>query len=122
MNNKNIPRSFKYAIQGFKIAFLNEFKIRLHFAIVVVVVTGGVLLNLSILEWISVVISMGIVLITELINTSIETLSDTLHPDVSEGIKNTKDIAASAVLIASTTALTIGLIVFIPYLCQYFKI
>ena len=122
MNNKNIPRSFKYAIQGFKIAFLNEFKIRLHFAIVVVVVTGGLLLNLSILEWIAVVISMGIVLITELINTSIETLSDTLHPDVSEGIKNTKDIAASAVLIASTTALTIGLIVFIPYLCQYFKI
>ena len=122
MNNKNIPRSFKYAIQGFKIAFFNEFKIRLHCAIVVVVVTGGLLLNLSILEWISVVISMGIVLITELINTSIETLSDTLHPDVSEGIKNTKDIAASAVLIASTTALTIGLIVFIPYLCQYFKI
>ena len=122
MNNKNIPLSFKYAIQGFKIAFLNEFKIRLHSAIVVVVVIGGLLLNLSILEWISVVISMGIVLITELINTSIETLSDTLHPDVSEGIKNTKDIAASAVLIASTTALVIGLIVFIPYLCQYFKI
>lgn len=122
MNNKNIPLSFKYAIQGFKIAFLNEFKIRLHSAIVVVVVIGGLLLNLSILEWISVVISMGIVLITELINTSIETLSDTLHPDMSEGIKNTKDIAASAVLIASTTALVIGLIVFIPYLCQYFKI
>lgn len=122
MNNKNIPRSFKYAIQGFKIAFLNEFKIRLHCSIVVVVVTGGLLLNLSILEWIAVVISMGIVLITELINTSIETLSDTLHPDVSEGIKNTKDIAASAVLIASTTALIIGLIVFIPYLFQYFKI
>ena len=122
MNNKNIPRSFKYAIQGFRIALLNEFKIRLHCAIVVIVVTGGFLLNLSILEWISVVISMGMVLITELINTSIETLSDTLHPDVSEGIKNTKDIAASAVLIASTTALIIGLIVFIPYLCQYFKI
>ncbi len=122
MNNKNIPLSFKYAIQGFKIAFLNEFKIRLHSAIVVVVVIGGLLLNLSILEWISIVISMGIVLITELINTSIETLSDTLHPDISEGIKNTKDIAASAVLIASTTALVIGLIVFIPYLCQYFKI
>ena len=122
MNNKNIPLSFKYAIQGFKIAFLNEFKIRLHSAIVVVVVIGGLLLNLSILEWISVVISMGIVLITELINTSIETLSDTLHPDMSEGIKNTKDIAASAVLIASTTALIIGLIVFIPYLCQYIKI
>tara|TARA_B100001057_G_scaffold305706_1_gene305844 strand:- start:268 stop:636 length:369 start_codon:yes stop_codon:yes gene_type:complete len=122
MNNKNIPLSFKYAIQGFKIAFLNEFKIRLHSAIVVIVVIGGLLLNLSILEWISVVISMGIVLITELINTSIETLSDTLHPDMSEGIKNTKDIAASAVLIASTTALVIGLIVFIPYLCQYFKI
>ena len=122
MNNKNIPRSFKYAIQGFRIALLNEFKIRLHCTIVVIVVTGGFLLNLSILEWISVVISMGMVLITELINTSIETLSDTLHPDVSEGIKNTKDIAASAVLIASTTALIIGLIVFIPYLCQYFKI
>ena len=122
MNNKNIPLSFKYAIQGFKIAFLNEFKIRLHSAIVVIVVIGGLLLNLSILEWISVVISMGIALITELINTSIETLSDTLHPDMSEGIKNTKDIAASAVLIASTTALVIGLIVFIPYLCQYFKI
>ena len=122
MNNKNISLSFKYAIQGFKIAFLNEFKIRLHSAIVVVVVIGGLLLNLSILEWISVVVSMGMVLITELINTSIETLSDTLHPDMSEGIKNTKDIAASAVLIASTTALVIGLIVFIPYLCQYFKI
>tara|TARA_Y100000389_G_C17297754_1_gene431352 strand:+ start:188 stop:556 length:369 start_codon:yes stop_codon:yes gene_type:complete len=121
MNNKNIPRSFKYAIQGFKIAFLTEFKIRLHSVIAVFVIGVGILLNLSPFEWISLIISMGVVLITELINTSIETLSDTLHPEISEGIKNTKDIAASAVLIASTAALVIGLIIFIPYLGDYFN-
>ena len=65
-------------------------------------------------EWIAVILSIGLVFVAEIINTSIENLSDFVSPGENEQIKKIKDISAAGVLIAAIIAFTIGMIIFLP--------
>ncbi|HQB19279.1 MAG TPA: diacylglycerol kinase [Bacteroidales bacterium] len=56
----------------------------------------------------------------EIINTVIENMADFVSPAKNDKIKKIKDLSAAAVLISSMTALTIGLIVFIPKIKMIF--
>jgi diacylglycerol kinase (ATP) len=58
--------------------------------------------------WGVMAMAIGLVIGAELLNTAIETLADHLHPQQHEAIKRTKDVAAGAVLVASTGALVTG--------------
>lgn len=77
-------------------------------------IIAAYLLSISLLEWISILIAIGLVFSLELINSSIESLADFTSPEKNEQIKKVKDLAAAGVLIASLTALCIGLIIFLP--------
>jgi diacylglycerol kinase len=54
------------------------------------------------------------VITAEIINTAIEQIANFISPDKNENIKKIKDLSAAAVLISAVTALSVGLIVFIP--------
>ncbi|CAI8380004.1 MAG: Undecaprenol kinase [Owenweeksia sp. TMED14] len=120
MNKHTIIQSFKFAINGFIVAAFTERNLKLHLLSAITVIIAGVFFQISLAEWNSVVIAISLVFISELFNTSIETLSDTLHPEIHKGIQHTKDIAASAVVFASLCSLTIGVIIFGPHLLNYF--
>jgi diacylglycerol kinase len=55
----------------------------------------------------------------ELLNTSLEALADTLHPQRAEGIGRAKDAAAGAVLVTAILAGIVGSIVFGPKLWDF---
>jgi diacylglycerol kinase len=57
----------------------------------------------------------GFVLVAEAFNTAIEIDIDLTSPEYHPYAKDTKDVAAGAVLIAACTAALIGLIIFVPY-------
>jgi diacylglycerol kinase len=79
-----------------------------------------VLLKLNFYEWIAVTFAIGFVISVEIINTVIENMADFVSPTKNDKIKKIKDLSAAAVLISSMTALTIGLIVFIPKIKMIF--
>ena len=56
------------------------------------------------------IVSGGAVLAAELLNTALEHLADRLHPEQHPVIRTAKDCAAAAVLLASISALLIGLL------------
>ena len=56
------------------------------------------------------------VLLTELTNTGIETLTDLVSPEYNEKAGHVKDICAGAVVVAALFALITGLIIFVPKL------
>ena len=60
---------------------------------------------LSAFEFLAIVFSYGLILITELINTSVEQLLERLHPEHHETIGRSKDIASASVLVAFVLAL-----------------
>jgi diacylglycerol kinase len=106
-------KSFSYAFNGFKLLFLYEHNSWIHIGATTSVVIAGILLHLTLYEWIIIFMLIGLVFITEIINTAIEYLSNYVSPHFSEKIRNVKDLAAAAVLTSSIIAALIGSIIFL---------
>jgi Diacylglycerol kinase len=81
---------------------------------------AGLLLGISILEWVAIIIVIGFVIALEAINSSIEKLSDFVSPEKHNQIKTVKDLSAAGVLIGAITAVIVGLLVFIPMIFALF--
>ena len=62
------------------------------------------------------VLAAGMVLAAEAFNTAIEIDIDLTSPEFHPYARDTKDVAAGAVLIAASTAFVIGMVVFGPHL------
>jgi diacylglycerol kinase len=107
-------RSFRFAFNGISLFFRREHNARIHAAAAVIVLTAGFVLRLSRMELIAVLIAIALVWISELVNTAVEKIMDHLSPQLHPAVKEIKDLAAGAVLIAAIIACLIGGIIFIP--------
>jgi diacylglycerol kinase len=83
-----------------------------------VVAAVAVIYDVSTGTWAVLLISIGMVLAAELINTAIETLGDRVESDYDPAIRDTKDIAAAAVLVISGIAAATGFVVLWPYIMK----
>ncbi len=59
-------------------------------------------------------LAIALVIISEILNTAIEIDIDLTSPEYHPYARDTKDVAAGAVLAAALFALIIGLLVFVP--------
>lgn len=109
-------KSFKYAFAGLKTLFVEEHNARIHLVSALIVIVLGFVFKISLNEWISLIVVMGLVFICELINTSLEALADFASPEKHPQIKKVKDLAAASVLISAVSALLVGIIIFGPKL------
>lgn len=107
-------KSFKYAFEGLKYAFKYEQNILVHTLATIVVIIAGIFFEIKPFEWLTLTLIIGLVIATELINTSIEATIDLVTKEVHPLAKVAKDTAAAAVLVFGLTAIVIGLIIFIP--------
>ena len=108
--------TFKFAWQGLRYFFHSELKASIHLIAAILAIGLGALLKISAVEWVLIALAIGIVLMAEIANTAIEMLVDMVTREQNKAAGTTKDLAASAVLVASATALVIGLIIFLPRL------
>lgn len=125
MENKHNKKSigyqletFRYAFKGIQWFFSSEFKSRIHSVCALAAIVLGIIVKLSHTDWILVAIAIGLVFITEIINTGIELMVDELVKEQNTPAGRIKDLSAGAVLIAALTALTIGIIVFVPEIVE----
>ena len=68
----------------------------------------GLALNISRTDFILLCMAIVLVLVTEMLNTAIETTVDMISEEYHPKAKNAKDIAAGVVLIASIGSLMLG--------------
>ena len=106
--------SFKYSFQGIIHAVKNEQSVLVMVICTVLAVTFGFLLKISMLEWFFILIAIGLVLGTELLNTAIEATMDLLSQTYHPLAKVAKDTASASVFVYSIIAFIIGCLVFIP--------
>ena len=71
-------------------------------------------LQFSLLKWTILLLTIGLVVTAEALNSAIETLVDLIQPEQHPLAGNAKDIAAGAVLIAAIISVIIGLLLFLP--------
>ena len=112
-------KSFNYAFNGLSILIKEERNARIHLCLAVCVLIAGFVLKISTLEWVSIMLAMGFVIVLETINSAIENLADFISPEKHEKIKRIKDLSAAAVLLAALTALIIGLLIFVPKILSF---
>jgi diacylglycerol kinase (ATP) len=112
---------FRYAFNGISDFFITEHNARIHLAVALGVIVLGLWLSVSGVEWIFLILLIGLVFMAELFNTAIEKLADMVTVEYSKKIKRIKDMSAAAVLVAAITAAIIGLIIFIPRLIEKFS-
>ena len=74
----------------------------------------GFVLHIAPLEWVAVIFAIGFVILAETINTAIEIDIDLTSPDYHPYARDTKDVAAGAVLMTVAMAGIVGLIIFLP--------
>ncbi len=108
--------SFSFAWKGIRYHFTTQHNAWIQLSVALLVIVTGFFLHVSSAEWCILLLCTGLVLSMEVVNTAIETLSDTLHPGISSGIEKVKDVSAAAVLIISIVAVITGLIIFVPRL------
>lgn len=107
-------KSFTYAWSGIKELLRTEHNTWIHLFLTIIAVILALVFNISIGEWIALIICMTMVWTAEIFNTCIEKLLDFISTDRHPLIKSIKDMAAAAVLIASWAAIIVGAIIFIP--------
>ncbi len=111
----NLIESFYHAIHGLGVGLRGQRNLRIHLMAAVAVTVAGFYFRIDTTGWLALVIAMGLVISTELINTALEHLVDiATDGQYRLSARLAKDTAAAAVLVASVVATAIGAIVFGP--------
>lgn len=111
----NLFVSFKYAWQGVSYAFRTQRNFRIHVMVGSLAVSLAIALSLSPVELAVIILTCGIVLTTELVNTALESVVDlTVEQTYHELAKIAKDCAAAAVLISALIALSVAACLLLP--------
>ncbi len=109
-----LTRAFTCAMAGLCGLVRQERNIRFQIVVALLTIAVGVWLRLLAIEWAILTICIALVLVTEAINSAIELAVD--HTSLADHplAKQSKDIAAGAVLLAVMAAGVVGGILFIP--------
>ncbi|MGB3787423.1 MAG: diacylglycerol kinase family protein [Phormidesmis sp.] len=111
----NLFTSFRYAWAGISYAFRTQRNFRIHSGIGALAMFLCWTLKVSNLEIAVVCLTIGAVLVMEILNTALESLVDlTVGQNYHALAKVAKDCAAGAVLMAAIVALIIAVLVFAP--------
>jgi len=107
-------KSFFYAFQGLKTAFKNEPNLRIHFFLATAATIIGVLVGLSVIEWLILIFTIFWVISLELLNTMLEALVNLVSPDIQPYAKVAKDVSAATVLLSAILSVIVGIVLFLP--------
>jgi len=116
MKNRNFLQSLKSAFRGIYITYISQRNFRIQVSFAILVIYFGLKFKVGIMNMIILLFTILLVLSFELINTSIEFLSDKIESKYDILIKNSKDTLSGLVLLASIISVIIGFIIFFKYI------
>ncbi len=109
-------QAIKVALEGIKYVLITQPNVWIHGAFTLVVFLAAGLLKLPRLEWVIILITVGLVWASEIFNTAVELAVDVVSPEYDPKAKIIKDISAGAVLISVLVSILVGLLIFGPHL------
>ena len=109
-------QSFTHAGRGAWVFFRSTHNAWLHTAILALTVMLGYFYHISRTDWMMLVFAGGLVFASEAFNTAIEIDMDLTSPEYHPYARDTKDVAAGAVLVNALLAVVIGLCIFGPHI------
>ncbi|MBP3766275.1 MAG: diacylglycerol kinase family protein [Bacilli bacterium] len=107
-------KSFLHAIDGLIYTTGNEHNMAIILPSMILAIIAGILFKISPTEWLFMILVIGLVIGSELINTAIEAVVDLETLEYNPLAKIAKDTASSATLVFSIVAFIGALIMFVP--------
>lgn len=113
--------SLKHALRGMFLFARITPNFWVHFFTFIVLIVLGFVFSISRNEWLAVVIANGVVIGIEAVNSAIEIDMNVTHPDYNPMVRDTKDIAAGAVLIVGIISYFVDAVIFLPKIAGLFS-
>lgn len=107
-------RSIRIALDGIRQVLQTQHNARIHAVITLVVLLAAGLMGLTRLEWIFLLVVIGLVWVAEIFNTAVEELVDLISPQQNPSAKVIKDLSAGAVLVSAILSVLVGVLIFGP--------
>jgi diacylglycerol kinase (ATP) len=108
----SLLQSFNFAFEGIIHVLRTQRNMRIHFFVAFLVLGGALLFDLTRLEIVALFVAITFVLITEMMNSALESAIDIFTSRYDPLAKVAKDVAAGAVLIAAINAMAVAYVVF----------
>jgi diacylglycerol kinase len=118
MRSRNLIDSFRHAFAGLGYALRTQRNTRIHLTIAIGVIVLGLCLDLTPTQWAILALTIGMVLVSEMLNTVAETIVDLISPGYHPLAKVIKDVTAGAVLLTAIFSVAVGLLVLGPPLWE----
>ncbi|MBS3753861.1 MAG: diacylglycerol kinase family protein [Anaerolineales bacterium] len=115
-------QSIRIAFEGVVFLFRTQKNAWIHASITVFVVLLGLLIRLNRLEWVLILLTMGVVWAAESFNTAMEVLVDFVSPEQQPMAKICKDVSAAGVLITAGISVLVGLLIFLPHIWRWLSL
>ena len=109
-----LVRSFGFAFEGLAILVRTQPNFRIHVVAACAALVLGIILRLPPPEMALIVLTAGVVLVVEALNTCLETLCDLVSPTYHPLVKKCKDVSAAAVLLSALAAVGVAALLFLP--------
>jgi diacylglycerol kinase (ATP) len=114
---RHILNAFVYTFAGIQAAWKNELAFRSQAVVIAIMIPGGVWLGKTAVEWALLIGSCLLILITELLNSALETVVDRIGLQRHELSKRAKDLGSAAAFISMLSAVIVwGLIAYARFL------
>ena len=120
LSGKRLKKSFHYAHRGLRRVIKEEQNFALELSIAIVIIILAALSRFKAVEWAVLVLTISLVLLTEIFNSAVERVSDLLKPRLDIYVKEIKDIMAGAVFLVAGTAVVVGVFLFGPRVIKLF--
>ncbi len=120
-NLKKLIRSFHYAFRGVIHLLTDQQNARIHASAAILVGIIAYILNVSRVEATILFMAVIMVFAMEIMNTAIEKVCDLIDEKDNDKIRFIKDGMAGAVLIASVIAVVVAILIFLPYIREFFR-
>lgn len=114
-----IIESFNHSIDGIIETIRSESHMRFHIFTAIIIIILAMLFDVTKAELLILILTVSLVFITEIINTSIERTVDLVTEKKNPLAKIAKDSAAGAVMIAAISSLLVGYIIFFDRILKF---
>lgn len=108
----SLKQALSFALTGVRSAYQTQANVRRQVVIGLFVLALGILASLPLIHLAILVLTIGIVLATELMNTVVEEIVNLITVEKKEEAKIAKDIAAGMVLLTCAVSVVVGILLF----------
>ncbi|MCR4263501.1 MAG: diacylglycerol kinase family protein [Candidatus Roizmanbacteria bacterium] len=114
-------KSFAHAIDGIAAAFQEHQNFRIHTVTAIVVIMAGFAFQISRIEFLIIIFTINLMFIVEMVNTSVEEITNLVTIKWAKQAKIAKDVAAGMALLTAVSSVVVGIVIFVPYLIELMR-